>query len=237
MAEEKKVNVFGTAGAAGLPQKTRSFWKWLLYIILAILLAVGGYFLYKKLAPRFQSTTDRAPVVSQPSVVPRTETTDTAPVPQAPLPAPSEANYQSENFRVGDISLGNESVTLLVEDTPEPLAIRDIRGEAFTEKNKAEVKLVISWKTNKLAKSEVSYSKGPGQVAKTVGEEDYTISHSVIIPALDQASTYYYTILTRDRFGNEITSDQHAVYTGSKSVSLFDLISGAIGDVFGWAVK
>ncbi len=147
------------------------------------------------------------------------------------------ANFESESFRIGDIAIGGESQFLLSEDTPDPLVITNIRGETFTEKNKPEVKLIITWKTNKLAKSDISYGKGTTQAKKTVNEPDYTTNHSLILPGLEQSATYIYTIVSRDRFGNEVTSDQHAIYTGAKTVSLFDLIAGAVGDVFGWAVK
>ena len=153
------------------------------------------------------------------------------------LPFFGDTNYQSENFRVGDIAIGGEAEFLLFEDNPAPLEVSAIRGESFTEKNKQEVKLVVSWRTNKLAKSSVSYSKGIGQAKKSIDEEDYSLNHSVIIPGLDQASTYIYEIVVGDRFGNEITSESHAVYTGSRTVSLFDLIANAVGEVFGWAVK
>ena len=153
-----------------------------------------------------------------------------------PIPLFGDANYESENFKIGEVAIGGEAEFLLVEDTPDPLEITAIRGEAFTEKNKQEVKLVLNWRTNKLAKSEIEYSKGVGQVKKKISEEDYSLSHSVIIPGLDQASTYVYMINASDRFGGEITSEPHAVYTGSRTVSLFDLIAGAVGDVFGWAV-
>lgn len=161
-----------------------------------------------------------------------------APQASAPEPAPlfGTANFESEHFRVGDVAIGGESEFLLTEDTPDPLTISEIRGEAFTEKNKPEVKLIITWKTNKLAKSDISYSKGTGQTPKIVNEADYTMNHSLILPGLDQSATYLYTIVSRDRFGNEVTSDQHAIYTGTKVVSLFDLIAGAVSDVFGWAV-
>lgn len=154
-----------------------------------------------------------------------------------PLSSSRDADYQSENFRVGDISIGGEAEFLLAEDSLEPLEVSSIRGEAFTEKNKQEVKLVVTWRTNKLAKSVISYSKGVGQAKKSITEEDYSLNHSIIIPGLDQASTYVYDLSISDRFGNEITSESHAVYTGSRTVSLFDLIANAIGEVFGWAIK
>lgn len=156
--------------------------------------------------------------------------------PSKPVPLFGTANFESEHFRVGDIAIGGEAEFLLTEDTPDPLTISDIRGEAFTEKNKPEVKLIITWKTNKLAKSDIFYSKGIRQSPKVVSETGYTTNHNLILPGLDQSTTYLYTIVSRDRFGNEVISDQHAIYTGTKTVSLFDLISGAVTDVFGWAV-
>ncbi len=204
-----------------------------LTIFTVILLAVAGYFLYGRY---FVPETEDTPQTEANLPAPTTETASPRTVSE-PVPLLSDANYQSENFRVGEIAIGGEAEFILAEDTPDPIAVSGIRGEAFTEKNRPEVKLVLSWKTNKLARSEVAYSKGVGQPEKTVVEDDYSFNHSVVIPGLDQASTYVYFITAYDRFGGETKSESHAVYTGSKSVSLFDLIAGAVGDVFGWAVK
>jgi len=206
----------------------------ILLIIILLLLGVGGYVFLKR------NSVAEVPVIpqsepAQTGTVSVLKSTDTVTSTQIPLFG--DTNYQSENFRVGDISIGGEAEFLLSEDSPEPLEVNSIRGEAFTEKNKQEVKLVVSWRTNKLAKSVISYSKGVGQAKKSITEEDYSLNHSVIIPGLDQASTYVYEITSNDRFGNEIVSESHAVYTGSRTVSLFDLIANAVGEVFGWAVK
>ena len=225
-APEKKKNFFQKFG-----------WKKLTIATLVILLLLGGggyvYFV------RDDATPDVAEVPTAPDTPVRTvliQEGDSEAQVLDQIPLFGDANYRSENFRVGDISIGGEAEFLLSEDNPEPLEVSSIRGEAFTEKNKQEVKLVVSWRTNKLAKSVISYSKGVGQARKSIEEEDYSLNHSVIIPGLDQASTYVYDIVSTDRFGNEITSESHAVYTGSRSVSLFDLIANAVGEVFGWAV-
>lgn len=236
MGEGNTANVFALENEQSVFSKTIHSRKLFVLIIVLSLLAVLGYVLYRSILRGGEEL-----------AVPSVETFDqsirkTATFPQGasvsdPIPLLTEANYQSESFRVGDIAIGGEAEFLLTEDTPAPLEISSIRGESFAEKNKQEVKLVLNWRTNKLAKSEVSYSKGVGQAKKTVSEEDYSLNHSMVIPGLDQASTYVYAITTNDRFGNEAMSDSHAVFTGSKTVSLFDLIAGAIGDVFGWAVK
>lgn len=229
-AEEKR-GIFGNISRRS---------KWIILIIALVLFALGGYLFFRwdlSFRPQDEGDVARETVSGQPqsgkSAASRSESAPAA-EPSSPL---GSTNYQSENFRMGDITLGGEAEFLLTEGSPDPVEISAIRGETFTEKNKQEVKLMLSWKTNKLTKSEISYSKGSGQAKKTASEEEYGFSHSLIIPGLDQASTYIYTIASEDRFGNSATSDSHAVYTGSKTVSLFDLIADAAGDVFGWAVK
>jgi hypothetical protein len=155
----------------------------------------------------------------------------------APTALPEgSANYASENFKAGEIVIGGEIQFLVDEDETGPLVIENIRGEAFTEKNKQEVKLVVTWTTNKLAQAAVRYSKGIGQAERSIEEDDFSYNHSLIISSLDPASTYLYVIDAADRYGNQIQSEPHAVFTGARTVSLFDLIAGAIGEVFGWAV-
>lgn len=208
----------------------------ILLIIVLLLLGVGGYFFFLRNTISSQSELPASLPIA-PSKTSVLTDTQSKVDPADQLTLFGDANYQSENFRVGDIAIGGEAEFLLSEDSPEPLEVNSIRGEAFTEKNKQEVKLVVSWRTNKLAKSIISYSKGVGQAKKSISEDDYSLNHSVIIPGLDQASTYVYEITSSDRFGNEIVSESHAVYTGSRTVSLFDLIANAVGEVFGWAVK
>lgn len=223
------------------PQERRGFFqkigqrkKTMLLITVLALLGVGGYVFLLRKSPN--TSTSSAPVVPTQNGV-TIQGADPSKAALEQLPLFGETNYQSENFRVGDVSIGGEAEFLLSEDSPEPLEVTAIRGESFTEKNKPEVKLVVNWHTNKLAKSEIFYSKGVGQAKKSIVEDDFSLNHSVIIPGLDQASTYVYEIASDDRFGNKVTSESHAVYTGSRTVSLFDLIANAVGDVFGWAVK
>lgn len=236
MAEGEESGIF-------VSQKPTSFFgkilekKFLLIFIFGlILLGVGGYIFFRQKNNNTQTTETPSSTQNetQGSLL---SLSDNALSENDTEAVATNAEYQSENFRVGDIAIGGEAQFLMNEDTPEPLAITSIRGEAFTEKNKQEVKLVVSWRTNKLAKSTVAYSKGVGQTQKTIEEEDYSLNHSAIIPGLDQASTYVYEIRSSDRFGGTSTSESHAVYTGSRTVSLFDLIANAVSEVFGWAVK
>lgn len=175
-------------------------------------------------------TVTPAPTAETKPAPPNLQVPETVPVPEG------NANYTSENFKAGEIVIGGELQFLVDEAEVGPLTIENIRGEAFTEKSKKEVKLVVTWTTNKLAQAAVRYSKGVGQSERSVEEDDYSYNHSVIVSGLDPASTYLYTIDAVDRYGNRAKSDPHAVFTGARTVSLFDLIAGALGDVFGWAV-
>jgi hypothetical protein len=239
---EKELPIESASGVAGFLTGKKRQLIIIAAIAVAVLFGVMAYTLYKHSSPVLSDVTQpdtasgTATETSQPAQI-AIDTASNASAPAAPIQLSDDANYKSEHFHIGDVAIGGEAEFLLSEDGSGPLEISSIRGEAFTEKNKSEVKLVISWKTSKLAKSEIAYSKGVGQNTKTVSEDDYGFNHSVVIAGLDQASTYVYTIVSNDRFGNVVTSDSHAVYTGSRTVSLFDLIAGAIGEVFGWAIN
>ncbi len=234
MAEPTATPEIQTGGIG--EEKKHSKKKWIIVLLLLFLLGGIGWYAYSRF-------TQKPDVVEQAIPAPQPETK-----PQALKPAETSldnlstdalfgtAQYESETYKVGDIAIGGEAELILLEDSPEPLEISGVRGESFTEKNNQGVKLVLTWQTNKLAKSTIQYSK-VGQEKQDITESDYSFSHSIIIPALEQASTYVYVINAEDRFGNKFTSDSYAVSTGSKTVSLFDLIAGAVGDTFGWAVN
>lgn len=224
------------AGGIGEEKKKAQWKKWIIISLLVFLLGGIGWYAYSRF-------TQKPDVVEEaiPAAQPETKPQELKPA-EASLDTLSTdalfgtAQYESETYKVGDIAIGGEAELILLEDSPEPLEITGVRGESFTEKNNQGVKLVLTWQTNKLAKSTIQYSK-VGQEKQDITEADYSFSHSIIIPALEQASTYIYVINAEDRFGNKFTSDSYAVSTGSKTVSLFDLIAGAVGDTFGWAVN
>ena len=68
-------------------------------------------------------------------------------------------------------------------------------------------------------------------------ENNYGFNHSVLLAKLDLGTTYVYQIKTKDRWGNEISSERFGIYSGSKLVSVFDLIIKAVDETFSWAIK
>ncbi|MEI6650248.1 MAG: hypothetical protein WCL23_02305 [Candidatus Moraniibacteriota bacterium] len=204
-------------------------------LCLAVVAAGGVFAMYRTFRPAVSGPTEAAPIVVKTETNPSLDATPVVEtVPQIPE---SVAPYKSENFRVGDIAIGGDMVLSASDTNPAPLAIAAVHGEAFTASGKGGSKLVITWETNKPARSDISYGKGVGQAEAVISETEFGTSHSVIIPDVAPASTYVYVIAARDKWGDSATSDPYAVYTGAKAVSLFELLAGAVGDVFGWAVK
>ncbi len=145
---------------------------------------------------------------------------------------------KSENYTLGQLVLGGD-VALASSDAQEfgSLEISSVRGESFMSKDKKDVNVLITWKTTKLSQGTLTYGKNGTDTSKTIQEDGYGVNHSIIVNGLDQASAYVYTITAVDRSGNKVSSESYAIYTGTKSASLFDLISGAVTDTFGWAIK
>lgn len=142
---------------------------------------------------------------------------------------------ESENFRLKEISFGG---VLLASASGEniPIEITDIKSEIFSTKDGKHAQILISWKTNKLAISEIEYSSD-NKNFKKLEEDFYGFNHSVVLTKLDLATTYFYRISAKDKWGNKIDSEKYGVYSGSKLVSVFDLIVKAVNETFGWAVK
>lgn len=142
----------------------------------------------------------------------------------------------SENFKIKQIIFGGEGSLIDESENISP-EIQNAHGEAFMNKKQDEVKLMITWATNKLALSEVEYAQIGGQNPRTLKENNYGFNHGVIIPGMEVGKAYVYKIKIRDRWGNEADSGYYSTYGGSKTVSVFELISQEFNKMFGWVVK
>lgn len=140
----------------------------------------------------------------------------------------------SENFRATNVNVGGD-IIILENGENLDLEIYDIKSESFVAGKQEEVKLVVSWKTNKMALSNLEYSKNSGQNPKTVEENSYGFNHSVVLAELEPRTSYVYQIECKDRWANVIDSNFFGIYTASKPISVFDLIANALGEIFGWA--
>ncbi|MEI7891398.1 MAG: hypothetical protein WCI36_05555 [bacterium] len=144
----------------------------------------------------------------------------------------------SEHYRIKNVSIGGGSNVVLSNISEGlTLAITDVHSETLMSRDGKKTKLLISWKTNKLAKSEIKYSKNGNGAEKNIKEDGYGFSHALILNDLEQSTRYVFGVSANDRSGKVVSSDALAVFTGAKPVSVFDLISNQMGDIFGWALK
>ncbi len=148
----------------------------------------------------------------------------------------NNAILASANFKINNINVGGNMMILASRDSS-PLKVGNIKSDSFADTKKNETSLVVAWQTNKMAISELDYAKNGGQNPSSLKESSYGFSHSAVIAGLDPGTPYVFQIKSKDRWANEVDSDFFGVYTASKPVSVFDLISNALGDVFGWAIK
>jgi hypothetical protein len=142
----------------------------------------------------------------------------------------------SESFRLKEVTFGTGSVALYSAETEnDPLSITDVHSEVMSGNNENNVKLLVTWKTDKLAKAVVKYDKGGA--SRTLAEGGYGFSHALVLSNLERATRYTFNIVGSDRWGNTATSDTFNAYIGKKSASVFELIAQEFSKMFGWANK
>src|SRR6266568_204559 len=142
----------------------------------------------------------------------------------------------SENYKIKQINFGGGDISLANGNNDNNLQVLDVRSELLMTKDQKDYRFLISWRTNKLAESEINYSKA-GASAKLIKESGYGFTHSVVLTQLEAGSAYSYVIKTTDQWGNAVTSDKYAMYTSSRALSVFDLITKEFSGMFGWAMK
>ncbi len=144
---------------------------------------------------------------------------------------------KSENYQIKQVTFGGDITIPLDDSQNRNLQIEDVISELLTTRDQEDVKLVVSWKTNKPAISTIDYGKDLNSSKETVKEDSYGFAHSVVLSGLDYSSAYSYRIKANDRWNNEFDSKEFAFYTGAPKVSLVDLLFGAFSDVFSWAIE
>jgi hypothetical protein len=144
---------------------------------------------------------------------------------------------RSENYQIKQVSFGGDVLIPIDDSQNRKLEIEDVTSEILTTSNQEEIKVFVSWKTNKPAASTIDYGKDLDISKETIKEESFGFEHSAILSGLDYSSAYSYKIRANDRWNNELDSKEFAFYTGAPKISFIDLLFGAFSDVFSWAIK
>lgn len=208
----------------------------ILVILLLFLLIPTIIFLLKNNSPKNDSPKDEISEEQKP----QSDEAETEKSPETPNPEPeaetSEKAMVSENYRVSQVKFGGNAVIDNGKTRDAKLEIFQVKSENIVSQEDNEPRILISWKTNKEAVSNVEYAKSDGKNAINIAEEGYGFEHSMLLKNMEFSTIYTYRIEAKDKWGNKINTEYFSAYTGDKSESIFDLITNAVEDVFGWAM-
>ena len=154
--------------------------------------------------------------------------------PQAALQDQSAVS-KSEKYQIREISFGNSAQLLTSETEGMMLEISDVRSEMLSSKDGSQSNLLIRWKTNKMAISDINYENNG--ISKKLSEGGYGYAHALVLSDLEQSKRYTFSIKVTDRWNSQKQSENFSVYTGKKNASVFDLITQQFNQIFSWAIK
>ncbi|RLD03150.1 MAG: hypothetical protein DRI56_13000, partial [Chloroflexota bacterium] len=138
----------------------------------------------------------------------------------------------------GNVALSDIQVYSTPFDTRPP-KIFDISVETaiIGAGKEATAQIIVGWKTDEGATSQVEYGEGVGgetYTNKTVEDTTLTNSHLVIVSDLRPSKPYHLRVISKDGAGNETKSQDHAEITGRATESVLDLIIVNLQESFGW---
>lgn len=152
-----------------------------------------------------------------------------------PEGVPSAPMFESENFKIGHIAVGGESEIFFPNPETEQIEVSALSYRLVNDKDSGDTGVVVEWSTNKPTIGEVYYRKHSETDYRVVSEEKYNIEHELFLDDIETENTYVLYAKATDRWGNEKQGESYALYSGANTASLFDLLSDAFGDLFGWA--
>lgn len=203
-------------------------------LVLLFCLGLGGYYVFKNLHKTLNQNSTSQAEISLPETQDSVFVNDVSGVQAAgdQKAFPSSVS-KSENYALREITFGGYEVDMSGEAKNIPLQIMDIKGETVVSKDGKNTNLLFSWKTNKLAKSEVTYAKNDGPIKNTLSEDGPGLSHALILN-FEPATRYTYYITATDHWGNTTTSEKFSAYTSIKSNNIVDLIAEQFKQIFNW---
>jgi len=145
--------------------------------------------------------------------------------------------YVGNKYVVQDITIGGEALMeLSQDDKSRGIIISHFQGRLYYSDDEETLNYYASWQSNKPILSKLRYKKEEESQFVEISEENHTYLHSFTLPDIDFSSVYEYKIISRDRWGNEVESDEFVFYTGPEEASFFEMLEDAFEEVFGWTV-
>lgn len=141
---------------------------------------------------------------------------------------------------------GNEAVSAVSNfttplDTRAP-KISDITIETSNvgSGNQDKAQIIVSWKTDEPATSQVEYAEGLSGTEysnKTNEDKALVTQHLVIVSDLTPGKPYHIRVVSSDKGNNITVSEDHSIVSGEVSKSALQIILKTLNAVFGWMGK
>lgn len=136
----------------------------------------------------------------------------------------------------GNVATSDQQSFKTALDTRPP-KITDITVDASIRGTGAEARgqVVISWKTDEPATSQVAYGEGSSGFLSSVSSEDakLTTDHVVVVSDLSTSRVYHFEARSFDRARNEAKGDQQVAIIGRASENVLSIIFNALQKMFG----
>lgn len=138
----------------------------------------------------------------------------------------------------GNLAISDRQEFKTALDTRPP-KISDIIIETSIRGTGAEARgqVVVSWKTDEPATSQVGYGEGSDVKTfnnKTSEDEALGTEHIVIVSDLPTSKVYSIQPLSKDKSGNQGVGDSQSAIIGRASDSVLTIILNALQKVFGY---
>ncbi len=136
----------------------------------------------------------------------------------------------------GNVATSDQQSFKTALDTRPP-KIADITVDTSIRGTGAEARgqVVISWKTDEPATSQVAYGEGSSGFLSSVSSEDakLTTDHVVVVSDLSTSRVYHFEARSFDRARNEAKGDQQVAIIGRASENVLSIIFNALQKMFG----
>lgn len=136
------------------------------------------------------------------------------------------------NEAVGEL----QQVTTSADTRPPQISEFIVEGEIIGTGEEATAQLIVSWKTDEPATSQVEFGEGSGTTYSQKTQEDSALSnsHLVVVSGLSPAKVYHLRALAKDQYGNEAQSIDKVVITPKATESALELVITNLSLVFGF---
>lgn len=144
----------------------------------------------------------------------------------------AQGRDEGGNLAVSDKQLFRTALDTRAPKISEITLEPNIRGTG----NEARGQVVVSWKTDEPATSQIAYAEGSAATQfnlRTTEDAELTTEHIVIVSDLPTSKVYTLSPISKDKSGNVVKSVTKPVIIGRASDNVLDIVLSSLRKIFG----